>query len=69
VLSAAAAGARGYLTEDADTEAVCRAVCQVATGNRYVPPSPAAFLPDSVHTSRCRRPDLTRLAVEKGVIP
>lgn len=118
VLSALSAGARGYLTKDADTEEVRRAVRQVAEGSRYVSPSLAAFLLDSrprqperrlalsarerqvlallaagerdrdiatrlsisvrtvrshldhirEKTGRRRRPDLTRLAIEKGII-
>lgn len=118
VLSALAAGARGFLTKEADTDEVRRAVRQVATGSRYVSPSLAAFLLDTrlrTHerrlvlsarerqvlallaagerdrdiadrlsisvrtvrshldhirekTGRRRRPDLTRLAIEKGIV-
>jgi DNA-binding NarL/FixJ family response regulator len=118
VLSALAAGARGYLTKEADTDEVRRAVRQVAAGSRYVSPSLAAFLLDTrlrqherrlvlsarerqvlallaagerdrdiadrlsisvrtvrshldhirEKTGRRRRPDLTRLAIEKGIV-
>lgn len=118
VLSALSAGARGYLTKEADTDEVRRAVRQVATGSRYVSPSLAAFLLDTrtrpperrlvlsarerqvlallaagerdrdiadrlsisvrtvrshldhirEKTGRRRRPDLTRLAIEKGIV-
>ncbi|HZM74264.1 MAG TPA: response regulator transcription factor [Candidatus Limnocylindrales bacterium] len=118
VLSALAAGARGFLTKEADTDEVRRAVRQVASGSRYVSPNLAAFLLDArlrTHerrlvlsarerqvlallaagerdrdiadrlsisvrtvrshldhirekTGRRRRPDLTRLAIEKGIV-
>lgn len=118
VLSALAAGARGFLTKEADTDEVRRAVRQVASGSRYVSPSLAAFLLDTrprqqerrlilsarerqvlallaagerdrdiadrlsisvrtvrshldhirEKTGRRRRPDLTRLAIEKGIV-
>jgi DNA-binding NarL/FixJ family response regulator len=119
VLSALAAGARAYLTKEADIDEVRRAVRQVAAGNSYVSPTLAAFLLDSSRarrievqvplsdrerqvlallaagdrdrdiadrlsisvrtvrshldrirekTGRRRRPDLTRLAIEKGIV-
>jgi DNA-binding NarL/FixJ family response regulator len=117
VLPAMAAGARGYLTKDADVDEVRRAVRQIAAGSRYVSPALAAFLLDpdrprpldgalsdrerqvlallaagnrdreiahrlsiSVRTVRShldhirektgqrRRPDLTRLAIERGIL-
>jgi DNA-binding NarL/FixJ family response regulator len=119
VVAAMAAGASGYLTKDADIDEIHRAVREVATGNRYVSPTLAAYLLDStrarygtVHlplsdrerqvlalladgerdqdiantlsisvrtvrshldrirekTGRRRRPELTRLAIEKGIV-
>ena len=47
VLAAMAAGARGYLTKDADAEEILRAVRAVAAGNSYVSPTLASFLLDS----------------------
>jgi DNA-binding NarL/FixJ family response regulator len=44
VLAAIAAGARGYLTKDSDTDEIRRAVREVAAGNRYVAPALAALL-------------------------
>ncbi len=119
VLSAMAAGARGYLTKECDVDELCRAARHIAAGNRYVSPTLAAFLLDPVRlrppdasatlsqrerqvlallaagqrdrdiadrlsisvrtvrshldhirekTGRRRRPDLTRLAIEKGIL-
>ncbi|HEX6683730.1 MAG TPA: response regulator transcription factor [Candidatus Limnocylindrales bacterium] len=119
VLSAIAAGARGYLTKESDVEELRRAVRHIASGNRYVSPTLAAFLLDRTRrrqpdtfaslshrerqvlallaagerdrdiadrlsisvrtvrshldhirekTGRRRRPDLTRLAIEKGIL-
>lgn len=55
VLAAIAAGARGYLTKDADADEVLRAVREVAAGNSYVSPTLASFLLDS---SRGKYPGL-----------
>jgi DNA-binding NarL/FixJ family response regulator len=119
VLAAMSAGARGYLTKDADIDEIHRAVRQVAAGNSYVSPTLAAYLLDSSRmryatvqlplsdrerqvlalladgrrdqdiadklsisvrtvrshldrirekTGRRRRPELTRLAIEKGIV-
>jgi len=118
VLAAMAAGARGYLTKDADIDEIRRAVREVAAGNSYVSPTLAGYLLDSARTrygvdlplsdrerqvlalladggrdqdiadelaisvrtvrshldrirektGRRRRPELTRLAIEKGIV-
>jgi DNA-binding NarL/FixJ family response regulator len=119
VLAAVAAGARGYLTKDADIDEIRRAVRAVATGGNYVSPTLAAHLLDAPRvrygtvqlplsdrerqvlallaegerdqdiadalsisvrtvrshldrirekTGRRRRPELTRLAIEKGIV-
>lgn len=118
VLGAMAAGARGYLTKDADIDEIRRAVREVALGNSYVSPTLAGYLLDSARTrygvelplsdrerqvlalladggrdqdiadqlaisvrtvrshldrirektGRRRRPELTRLAIEKGIV-
>jgi DNA-binding NarL/FixJ family response regulator len=47
VLAAIAAGARGFLTKDADAEEVVRAVREVAAGHSYVSPILASMLLDS----------------------
>jgi DNA-binding NarL/FixJ family response regulator len=47
VLAAIAAGARGYLTKDADADEIRRAVREIAAGNSYVSPTLAGFLLDS----------------------
>ena len=47
VLAAIAAGARGYLTKNADSDEILRAVREVAGGNSYVSPTLASFLLDS----------------------
>lgn len=47
VLAAIAAGARGYLTKNADSGEILRAVREVAAGNSYVSPTLASFLLDS----------------------
>jgi DNA-binding NarL/FixJ family response regulator len=44
VLGAISAGARGYLTKDADGTEILRAVREVAAGNSYVSPTLATFL-------------------------
>ncbi len=51
VLGAISAGARGYLTKDADGAEIVRAVREVAAGNSYVSPTLATFL---LNTSRER---------------
>jgi DNA-binding NarL/FixJ family response regulator len=119
VLAAMAAGARGYLTKDADIDEIRRAVREVAAGNSYVSPTLAGYLLESTRarygvmelplsererqvlalladgerdqdiadtlaisvrtvrshldrirekTGRRRRPELTRLAIEKGIV-
>jgi DNA-binding NarL/FixJ family response regulator len=47
VLGAIAAGARGYLTKDAEAEEILRAVRTIAAGGSYVSPTLASFLLDS----------------------
>lgn len=47
VLAAIAAGARGYLTKNADSAEILRAVREVAAGNSYVSPTLASYLLDS----------------------
>jgi DNA-binding NarL/FixJ family response regulator len=44
IVAAMAAGARGYLTKDADIDEIRRAVRAVAAGDRYVAPALAAHL-------------------------
>jgi DNA-binding NarL/FixJ family response regulator len=119
VLAAIAAGARGYVTKDAEADEIRRAVRELAGGNSYVSPTLAAFLLDSSRarhgvvqlplsgrerqvlallaegerdqdiadalrisvrtvrshldrirekTGRRRRPDLTRFAIEEGIV-
>lgn len=116
VRAAMAAGAKGYLTKDADIHEIRYALKAVSRGGRYLPPHLAAFLTEpsflavsarlsdrerqvlallangerdqdiadalaiSVRTVRShldrirektgrrRRPDLTRLAIEKGIV-
>jgi len=119
VLGAIAAGARGYLTKDADADEILRAVREIAAGNTYVSPTLASILLDSARnrpavyrvplsdrerqvlsllaagerdqdiadalaisvrtvrshldrirekTGRRRRPELTRLAIEEGIV-
>jgi DNA-binding NarL/FixJ family response regulator len=50
VLGAIAAGARGYLTKDAEADEIIRAVREIARGNSYVSPTLASFLLDSSRT-------------------
>ncbi|RZQ59380.1 response regulator transcription factor [Amycolatopsis suaedae] len=47
VLGAIAAGARGYLSKDADGDEILRAVREIAAGNSYVSPTLASFVLDS----------------------
>lgn len=47
VLGAISAGARGYLTKDADGDEILRAVREVAVGNNYVSPTLATLLLNS----------------------
>jgi DNA-binding NarL/FixJ family response regulator len=47
VLAAMTAGARGYLTKDAEADEIIRAVRVIAAGNSYVSPTLASFLLDS----------------------
>ncbi len=47
VLGAISAGARGYLTKDADGPEILRAVREIAVGNSYVSPTLASFLLNS----------------------
>jgi DNA-binding NarL/FixJ family response regulator len=112
VVDAIGAGARGYLTKEAEPDEIIRAVMIVAAGGTYVSPTLAAFLLKApiqlterekeilqlvasgetdrdiadqlvisvrtVHshldrirdkTGRRRRADLTRLAIEHGIVP
>ncbi|MGH3656192.1 MAG: response regulator [Micromonosporaceae bacterium] len=60
VLAAIAAGARGYLTKDADADEVLRAVREVAAGHSYVSPTLASLLLDSSRGAYAvARPQLT----------
>ena len=116
VRAAIAAGAKGYLTKDADIDEIRHALRTVARGSRYLSPNLAPFLTEpAMHpatarlsdrerqvlallangerdqdiadtlcisvrtvrshldrirekTGRRRRPDLTRLAIEKGLV-
>jgi DNA-binding NarL/FixJ family response regulator len=54
VLAAMAAGARGYLTKDADADEIVRAVRAIAAGNSYVSPTLASFLLDSSRSRDAR---------------
>jgi DNA-binding NarL/FixJ family response regulator len=58
VLGAIAAGARGYLTKDAEAAEIVRAVRTIAAGSSYVSPTLASFLLDSsrARDSRYRVP-------------
>jgi DNA-binding NarL/FixJ family response regulator len=47
VLGAISAGARGYLSKDADGAEILRAVREIAAGNSYVSPALASFLLNS----------------------
>ncbi|NIH79302.1 response regulator [Amycolatopsis viridis] len=118
VLGAISAGARGYLSKDADGDDILHAVREIAAGNSYVSPTLASYLLDSTRpragsrsvlsdrerqvlsllaagerdadiaaameisvrtvrsyldrirdkTGRRRRPELTRLAIEEGMV-
>src|SRR5439155_24038695 len=47
VLGAISAGARGYLSKDADGDDILHAIREIAAGNSYVSPTLASFLLDS----------------------
>lgn len=47
VLGAISAGARGYLSKDADGAEILRAIREIAAGNTYVSPALASFLLNS----------------------
>ncbi|WP_179956888.1 LuxR C-terminal-related transcriptional regulator [Amycolatopsis anabasis] len=47
VLGAISAGARGYLSKDADGDEILRAVREIAAGNSYVSPTLASFVLNS----------------------
>lgn len=47
VLGAISAGARGYLSKDADGAEILRAIREIAAGNSYVSPALASFLLNS----------------------
>ena len=119
VLGAIAAGARGFLSKDADGDEILRAIREIGAGNSYVSPTLAAFVLNSSRernagpkvvlskrerqvltlvaagerdqdiaelmsisvrtvrsyldrirdkTGRRRRPELTRLAIEEGIV-
>lgn len=67
VLGAIAAGARGYLSKDADGAEILRAVRAIAAGNSYVSPILAAFV---LNSSRERQagPRIELSAQEKRVL-
>ena len=44
VLGAISAGARGYLSKDADGAEILRAIREISTGNSYVSPTLAAYV-------------------------
>lgn len=52
VISAIAAGARGYLTKAADADEIRRAICMVAEGDAYVSPQLAEFLLRDARSTR-----------------
>jgi len=54
VMGAMAAGARGYLTKDAEAAEIVRAVRAVAAGNSYVSPTLASFLLDAANARTAR---------------
>jgi DNA-binding NarL/FixJ family response regulator len=54
VLAAMSAGARGYLTKDAEAEEIVRAVRVIAAGDSYVSPTLASFLLDSSRRRNAR---------------
>jgi DNA-binding NarL/FixJ family response regulator len=58
VLAAMAAGARGYLTKDADADEILRAVRVVWGGGTYISPTLASLLLDSsrIRDARLRLP-------------
>lgn len=56
VLGAIAAGARGYLSKDADGAEILRAVREIAAGNSYVSPILAAFVLDSARDRQAGPP-------------
>ncbi|QWF78116.1 LuxR C-terminal-related transcriptional regulator [Amycolatopsis sp. CA-230715] len=47
VLGAISAGARGYLSKDADGDEILRAIREIAAGNSYVSPTLASFVLNS----------------------
>ncbi|GHF06867.1 DNA-binding response regulator [Amycolatopsis deserti] len=47
VLGAISAGARGYLSKDADGDDILHAIREIAAGNSYVSPTLASYLLDS----------------------
>jgi DNA-binding NarL/FixJ family response regulator len=67
VLGAIAAGARGYLSKDADGAEILRAIRAIAAGNSYVSPILAAFV---LNSSRERQagPRIELSAQEKRVL-
>jgi DNA-binding NarL/FixJ family response regulator len=67
VLGAIAAGARGYLTKDAEAGEVLRAVRAVAEGHSYVSPTLASFLLESAN-ARSVRVRLPLSARERDVL-
>ena len=52
VLGAISAGARGYLSKDADGADILRAVREIAAGNTYVSPALASFLLNSARGAK-----------------
>jgi two-component system, NarL family, invasion response regulator UvrY len=67
VLGAIAAGARGYLSKDADAAEILRAIRSIAAGNSYVSPMLAAFVLDSSR-ERQAGPKIELSAQERRVL-
>ena len=67
VLGAIGAGAKGYLTKDADGAEIVRAVREVAAGNSYVTPTLASFLLNA-SLGRSAGPKLVLSAREREVL-
>jgi DNA-binding NarL/FixJ family response regulator len=65
VLGAIAAGARGYLSKDADGAEILRAIRAIAAGNSYVSPILAAFV---LNSSRQAGPKIELSAQERRVL-
>lgn len=68
VLSALAAGAKGYLTKAADGDEVIRAIREIAAGRTYVSPTLASILLDSAARLRRAGPRLALTGRERQVL-